>query len=790
MKRIISLILGLGCLLSLPAQSGEPFVLQGTIVSGRTGEPLKFAKVLLIDPADQQAVAGTTSDASGRFKLETTLSLVDLEISFIGHQAQKQSGIALQQAITELGPIKLTEQSLTLDEVTIAGEKSTTEFRLDKRVFNVGQDLSTAGASALDVLNNVPSVNVSIEGEISLRGSAGVQILIDGKPSVLASEGGNALGTITADMIDKIEVITNPSAKYDAEGTAGILNIVLKKEEKKGINGSISVNTGLPASHSVGVSINRRTQKFNLFSQLGVGYRELPQTYETLNQNFKTGTTISSSGLGYRNETFYNLILGADYHINELTVLTLSGRYAFEGESQPSEGDFVIEQNEERIAAWNRTEETTASNPKYTYELNFKRDFRDHKEHDLVISALGNFFGKDQSSVFQNFANLGDAPFGDQQTRTNFQEANYTFKLDYTQPFLDHYTFETGAQYAITDVSNDFAVNEWIGGDWVLDESLTNIFNYDQRVFGLYGTGAYEANKWGLKLGLRMEHTDLTTFLETTGEENIQRFANLFPSAHTSYKFSEVVSMQAGYSRRVSRPRLWDLNPFFNVRNNFSIRAGNPALQPEFTDSYELTSIFAFEDLSFNAGIFHRYTTDVIERVSIFEDDINIVTPQNIGTNRATGLELNAKYNPLKWLTLNGDMTYFTFNRQGTFEGTVFDFQANQWSGKLNTKLKLPYKLDVELTGQYRSAVQTVQGRQAGMLWLDMGLRKKILKGRGVISASARDIFISRIRETETIQPDFYLYNRSFRGRFLTLGFSYGFGKGEAMEYSGGRRRH
>ncbi|MEO1450870.1 MAG: TonB-dependent receptor, partial [Bacteroidota bacterium] len=309
MKQFSLLILSLLCSFSLLAQKTT---LRGTILSSRTGEPLEFAKILLVNPADQQPAAGTTSDAKGRFSVETTLPSVDLEISFIGHEAKKLSAITLDKNSVDLGTIKLTEQATVLDEVTIAGEKSSTEFQLDKRVFNVGQDLSSTGASALDVLNNVPSVNVSIEGNISLRGSEGVQILIDGKPSVLASEGGNALGTITADMIDKIEVITNPSAKYDAEGTAGILNIVLKKEEKKGLNGSVSVNTGYPASHSVGVSLNRRTQKFNLFSQMGVGYRSLPDTYETINQNFKTGTTIRSDGLGYRNETFYNLILGAD----------------------------------------------------------------------------------------------------------------------------------------------------------------------------------------------------------------------------------------------------------------------------------------------------------------------------------------------------------------------------------------------------------------------------------------------------------------------------------------------
>ena len=219
-------------------------------------------------------------------------------------------------------------------------ERSTTEFQLDKRVFNVGQDLSSTGASALDVLNNVPSVTVNIEGQILLRGTGGVQILINGKPSVLTSDGGNALGTITADMIESIEVMTNPSAKYNAEGTSGIINIVLKKEEKKGVNGSVSLNTGVPNNHSLGFSLNKRTEKFNLFSQIGVGKRTMPEDFETINRNTNTGDEVLSVGDVEKNEKFFNLILGTDYYFNDRNVITVSGNYAFEGEEENSRDDF------------------------------------------------------------------------------------------------------------------------------------------------------------------------------------------------------------------------------------------------------------------------------------------------------------------------------------------------------------------------------------------------------------------------------------------------------------------
>ncbi|MEM6264969.1 MAG: outer membrane beta-barrel family protein, partial [Bacteroidota bacterium] len=311
---------------------------------------------------------------------------------------------------------------------------------------------------------------------------------------------------------------------------------------------------------------------------------------------------------------------------------------------------------------------------------------------------------------------------------------------------------------------------------------------YEQRVLGAYATGAYEVAKWGIKAGMRVENTILNTFLVNTRESNRLNFTNLFPSFHSSYKFSETFSVQAGYSRRIRRPRLWDLNPFFNIRNNFSIRTGNPDLLPEFTDSYEINSIFAIKKGSFNLGLYHRYTTDVIERVTTFEDDVAFTQPRNIGTNKTYGIEVNGKYRLTEWFSVRGDANFLFFYREGSLDAQSFDFEGDQWTARMTTKFKLPASIDFELTGNYESAYRTVQGEVAQVPFLDLGLRKKILKGKLVTSFSIRDVFASRIQETEAFQPNFYFFNRRFRGRFITLGVSYGFGKGEAMEYSGRRR--
>ncbi|WP_422350487.1 TonB-dependent receptor domain-containing protein [Flagellimonas sp.] len=776
-------------ILSCPAQQ-KTTVFSGKVVDRSSGQPVAYATVMVAVNTTKQGISGTTTLEDGSFVLETNATDFYLEISFIGYQKKIVEPNASAGGRIDLGTIQISEDAQQLEEVVVEGEVSKTVFKLDKRVFNVGKDLSSTGASALEVLNNVPSVNVNIEGQISLRGSQGVQVLINGKPSIISSDESNALGTITADMIDRVEVITNPSAKYDAEGTSGIINIVIKKEQRKGLNGSVSVNTGAPDSHSVGISLNRRTEKFNLFTQLGAGYREGPNEVESRNTDLVNNTSVISSGEEFRNETYYNFVLGTDYYFDPTSVLTLSGNFALEIEDQPSITNFATLEGDQTVTSeWERTEVTDATNPKFRYELQYKKDFEGNEDHTLLFSALGNFFGKDQSSEFIDTTISGENNDDSQLTRTDFKEAVFTFKLDYTKPFTEEWTLETGAQYVINDVSNDYEVQNWINGEFVIDPGLTNNFEFDQKVLGAYGTGAYEGKTWGLKAGMRLEQTHLKTLLTNTGEDNDQNYTNFFPSVHSSYKFSEKVSLQAGYSKRIYRPRLWDLNPFFNIRNNFNIRQGNPNLMPEFTDSYELTGIFFVGKTALNLGVYHRYTTDVIERVSTFENNVTTRRPENIGTNKTTGIEFNTKYSPAKWLTLNADFNYFQFTREGTFETTVFDFNADRWTSKLMSKVKFPADIDMEVTGNYRSSYRTFQGETNGYAYMNMGLRKKIMKGKAILNLSIRDVFASRISENEIAQADFETYSRRLRGRFIAFGFSYGFGKGEAMQYSGGRRR-
>lgn len=764
----------------------ETITITGKIVEENIGGPIEFATVLVGNPTDQKPIVGTTTVEDGSFILETRETNFYIEVSFIGFTTKRFDNPAIINGNVNLGTVTISEDLQQLDEVVVEGQISQTTFKLDKRIFNVGADLNSTGASALEILNNVPSVNVNIEGQISLRGSQGVQMLINGKPSVIANEQGNALGTLTADMIDRIEVITNPSAKYDAEGTSGIINIVLKKEEKKGLNGAVTLNTGTPNNHSIGLSLNRRTEKFNLFSQMGFGRRTFPSDNETENRNLEDVTYINSFGNSDKNETFFNLILGTDYHINHLNVLTLSGNFAYEWEKENSNSVFSsFDSGNSLTDVFQRRELTEATNPKYSYELQYKKDFEGNPEQALLISATGNLFAKDQSSDFTNRTTFGNADDMLQRSRTDFSQADYTFKADYTHPWADKYTIETGAQYQINDVENDFAISDFNGANFIENADLTNVFEWTQKVLGVYGTIAYERDKWGIKLGVRFEDTDVVTLLQNTNVSDDQKYNNFFPSGHTSYKVSDNLSLQAGYSKRIFRPRMWDLNPFYNIRNNFNIRTGNANLQPEFTDSYELTSIYKIGKFSMNFGIFYRHTEDIVERIVEFDNNVSVSRPENIGINNTTGVEFNAKYIPTNWLSFTNDFNYSHFTREGDFEGNSFDFKGDQWSTRLTSKIKLPAAIDLEFIGNYQSGYRTLQQEITENLFMDFGARKKILKGKAILNLSIRDVFASRIRESITNQPNFYLRDFSQQGRFVTLGISFGFGRGEAMEFSG-----
>lgn len=764
------------------------WTLSGIVIDEQSKTPIEFATVVVKSITDNKIVEGGSTNQNGEFLIHTNTDKIKIEISFIGFETKIIKNLKIKNNKSDLGPISLKTDNNLLANINLETEASQTTFKVDKRVFNVGTDLTSQGASALEVLNNVPSVEVNIEGQVSLRGNSGVQMLINGKPSVILSNGGNALGTLTADMIEKVEVITNPSAKYDAEGTSGIINIVLKKEEKKGVNGSITLNTGYPNNHSIGFSLNKRTEKFNLFSQFGIGYRTFKRENDSKNQDFNQNSILEKDGQSDKNENFYNMVLGTDYHINERNILTLSGNLAFEKESEEATNIYSLNSTTAPLNRWNRAENTSATNPKWQYELQYKKDFKRHKDQQLLFSALGSYFGKEKESDFINTRIEGDNLNGFQTSNTNFNELSNTYKLDYTHPLKKVFVIETGVQYVTSDVSNDYEVADVINDIKTIDQNFTNIFDFDQKVLGTYFTGSFEGTRWGIKTGLRLENTQLNTELKNNNQKKDVNYTDLFPSFHSSFKANERLSFQFGYSRRIFRPQLWNLNPFFSFRDNFNISTGNPDLNAEYTNSVETTGIFIAKKYTLNFSVYNRFTTSVIENIRTFENNITTSQPENIGTNSTTGLELNLKANASKKVVLLADFNLSYFNRKGEFETQNFDFNGSRWNSKLTLKYKLPKDFDIEITNNIRSKFKTVQGIQKATYFVNFGARKKILKGKVVVNISVRDLFATRKRETEFINENYNLYSLSQRGRTITVGVSYGFGKGEAMEFSGHKR--
>ncbi|MDN5204919.1 TonB-dependent receptor [Fulvivirgaceae bacterium BMA10] len=770
-----------------PVQSEDQTEVSGHVVDANSGQSLEYATVSIFDKAEKRLMTGSITDGSGKFSIKTSLSDFYLEVAYLGYLTMQIHEFEIKENKVDLGLVKIMPDQKVLDEITVVGEKSQTTFHLDKRIFNVGKDLSTSGGNALDVLSNVPSVDVNIEGEISLRGNSNVQILINGKPSVIANS--NALGTITAEMIEQVEVITNPSAKYDAEGTTGILNIILKKEDKKGLNGSVTLNTGVPNNHSIGLSLNRRTEKFNLYSQFGVGKRTFLSNYNglTLDRLSANPRQLLNDGEGEKNEQFYNVILGTDYHINALNVVTLTGHFGYEIEDEFSTTNYDLQDEVgESINSSQRNEVTEATNPKWQYELQYKRSFKGNKDRALLASITGSFFGKDKSSNFENTNISGSFDDFRQIVKTDFSNAEFNYQIDYTHPFTKKNILETGAKYEINDNANDYRIDDVINGELVNNVDFTNEFEYLQKVLGVYATYSIEWSKISFKAGLRMENTDLNTFLVTGDERHFQEYTDLFPSFHTSYKVSDKLSLQAGYSRRIHRPNGWDLNPFTSIRDNLNQFVGNPNLLPEYTDSYEVTTIQEWNIASLNVAVFHRKTTDVVDRIIQVTDSLTISSPQNVGSSNNTGIEINGKIEPTKWLTVLADFNWMYFERTGNFENNVFDFNNTSWNSRLTTKFKFPNDITGEIRVRYRSEIQNLQAIIDDNIYADLGLKKKLFKGRTVINLSVRDVFNSRRFVSTADQPAFFRFNDSQRSqRRVVLGISYGFGKGDAIEYSG-----
>ena len=773
-------------------QGGERIkpILKGKIMDDISNEPLEYATITLFAQKDSSMVTGSITDEKGVFKIETRPGRFFAKIEFLAFQTQTIENIQLGKAnpVMDLGTLSLLSDSETLMEVEVRAERSQMQMSLDKRVFNVGKDLSSTGGSAEDILNNVPSVNVDIDGAVSLRGSENVRILIDGKPSGLVGvDNANGLRSLPSNLIDQVEVITNPSAKYEAEGMTGIINIVLRKEKKKGVNGSIDVSGGYPENYGVGINMNMRRNKFNFFTNYGLSYRDNPGQGKVFRQIFTDrGTEISeqirtSTRAGLSN----SIRFGTDYYFNDQNTLTGSFLYRISDEDNFSEyvyNDFLdFFRPENFVSRSNRTDVEKEKETALQYSLNYKKKF-DRKGQVFTIDIQYEDDLETETSDFtESFFNADLSPgIPDllQRSSNSEGEKQWLFQMDYTQPISEEGKLEFGLRSTIRDINNDYLVEEFEDNIWRSIEDLSNEFLYNENIHAAYAIFGDKKGKFSYQLGLRGELSDVKTELIQTNEINDRNYFDLFPSAHFTYDLANNNSVQISYSRRIRRPRFWDLNPFFSFSDSRSFFSGNPNVDPEYTNSMELGHVKYWDKGSLSSSIYYRHTEGVIQRITelglVDGDTLFVTKPQNLSTENAYGFEFTFSYNPQKWLRLSGDVNLFRAITDGTNFGNSFESDTYTLSSRISSMFTLWKELEAQVRFVYRAPRETTQGRRKALYTVDLGLSKDIWKKKATLTLSVRDAFNSRKRRFETIGPGFFREGEfQWRSRVSTLKLNY-----------------
>lgn len=764
--------------------SGNTLTIKGKVIDDQTNVPLSYSTISLYSQTDKKLITGTITDDAGAFVLEAQAGAYFIRIEFLAYQAQEVLNIVLTNAPIDLGTIKLQAEAATLNEVVVQAEKSSMQFALDKKIFNVGKDLGNSGGNAADILDNIPSVSVDVEGNVSMRGSGNVRILIDGKPSGLMSfKGADGLRQLMGNQIERVEVITNPSARYEAEGMAGIINIVLKKEHSQGLNGAFDVTAGYPDNYSAGFNLNYRKEKLNFFLNSGISYRNSPGKNYLYQEVYGPDTTFITNQTTDRNQVQLseNIRLGADYFFNANNILTSSFSYNHSNGKHISTieyRDYLFSlDNPESITT--RTQDEVEIEPNMEYVLNYKRSFKG-EGHELTAEARyqDNWENSDQDFVERfftpDYSPSGQADFL-QRSDNDETEKQWLFQVDYVYPFAKEGKFEAGLRSNFREMTNDYLVEEFIGDHWESLEGLSNNFNYNENIHAAYAIFGNKKGRFSYQAGVRAELSDITTLLLQTNQRNTKNYVNFFPSLHLTYDLPRENALQVSYSRRVRRPRYRDLNPFFTFTDNRNFFSGNPDLQPEFTDSYEISHIKYMDQASITTSIYYRYTTGEIERIRrVDENGYSTTRPENLSTENAYGAEFTASYTPYKWWKLDGNLNFFRAITDGANLDASFKSDTYSWLGRLTSRFTVWGNTDFQLRGNYDAPRKTTQGTRKAGYFLDFAISRDILHDNATITFNVTDVFNSRRWRSITQGANFYSEGDfQWRQRQINLSINY-----------------
>lgn len=767
----------------------KKITISGKVIEKGSNQPLEYATVIFENATNKQLSGGIT-DENGNFKFDVTVGTYNARAEFISFKnvviPQKEFSTN-----TDLGVISMEADAAQLDDVVVIAEKSTVEIKLDKRVYNVGKDMMVKGGTVSDVLDNVPSVTVDAEGTVALRGNENVKILIDGKPSGLAGINiADALKLLPADAVEKVEVITNPSARYDAEGGGGIINIVIRKGKANGLNGSIMVNAGDPETYGVSANLNKKTNDFNLFSNIGYNYRtNLGNTMvdaEYFNSDGSTSRFINERRTNERLSKGLNVNFGADLNISKSATWTNAVTFRKNSGENPDNVLFYNFDNSfNPTFVRNRLNDQISDEFSIEYSTNFTKNFK-KEDHKLTVDV----------AISQNreneFATIYDQILGDASTLTtegtsnkNDQQRNL-FQLDYVLPIGKDGRFEAGYRGSFQNNLTDFEVTPI--------SDFSNTLEYVENVNAFYTQYGSKINKFSYFLGLRFEDSHIEVNSLSLNDYNTKKYNNLFPSATINYEFSENSSLSLSYSKRINRPRGRFLNPVSSLSSNINIFQGNPDIDPSLTDAIDLGYLKKWDKVTFNTSAYVNITNDSFQFIrkesGLFVDGVPVIlsTPINLAKEYRAGFEFNVNYSPYKWWRLNGNFNAFRNETQGDYSyvdylgNTIvqnFDNVALTWFTRISSKVTLPYKIDWQTNGTYNAPQTNAQGKSLGVASMNVALSKDILKDKGTIALNVSDVFNSRKRIMETEIPNVVssYSEMQWRQRQVMLTFTYRFNK-------------
>ena len=748
---------------SNPDQNKYKFVIKGKVVDEETLQPLEYATISLVNKKKPKMIQGGITDSEGIFSFDVFQGTYDITIEFISFDSYEQKDVLIGSDL-DLGIIQLSIRSNTLGEVAVVGEKIEVEIRLDKRVYNVGKDITVRGGSVSDVLDNVPSVSVDVEGNVSLRGNENVRILINGRPSALVGlNGSQGLRQLPAESIEKVEVITSPSARYDAEGSAGILNIILKKEKLEGINGSIIANGGLPINYGGTLQLNWRTKKINIFNTTTYNNAKVPGNSLKI-IDYSDKSSLNETRVFDRNRVQFFTNFGIEYFITNNSSITIGAFLRDAGSNDLTTNKTISKSISGGIADIERIEDEEETTGGFQYSVNYIKNFN-NKGHKLTFDAQIEGHDDRQTSDIENTTFL--VPQNEIKNEEVIETEDHDRVLvqaDYVNPFDEKTQLELGYRDTFTSHIADFEVKTESGGVLVKDPLVSNNVKYIENVNAAYAQFGKKINKFSYLLGLRMENTDIGI-----NDSISKKYTDWFPTVNLSYEFNEGKSVVLGYNRRLRRPRTRFLNPFGSRSSLTNIFQGNPDLDPSYSNNWDLGYLKRWDKITLNTSVYFQKTTQVFQFISENSGDmvdigggrlvpIIIRYPINIAKNDRWGTEFTLSYNPSKKIRLNGNFNFFQSKTTGRHKELDLGATNLSWFFRLNSAIKLPWDIDWQLRFFYRGPRQTAIEDVQGIFFLSGALNKSILKDRGTISFRVSDIFNSRKRKGTTTTSMFTEY--------------------------------